>query len=268
MSTRTKIIGGNQNAPFVAFGDDSQYNGALVFAYVVVPRTRLRRALRDIGKIKEKFKFPAGAAIHCRELFSGQQRAKQGLAHLGQQEARAIVQHAITLINQHKVFLRYAYAHTERIEGIFGSSGTITLAHKFDGSEVVLPAAFEPKGIIGLLAHACFASNPDGSQGPTASQCEIYAAQDKTQVRFVGKGRQRADSLIRGYSDIGAPEGVIFQINPTIASSDFSPLFELADIAAYLCSHAIHTGDRESFFRDALSRVKYWAQGEFLLNRE
>lgn len=266
MSTRSEIIGQSQSTPFVAFGDDSQYDGVLVFSYVFVPRTRLRRVLRDISGIKRKFQFPIDAAIHCRELFSGQQRSKQGLGHLSQSDVQAIVQHAVTLINQHNVFLRYAFAQTERLSGIFGESNSVELENVLDGSKHLLPAVFGPKGIIGILAQACFASSPDGSQGPIASQCEIYAAADKTKVRFIGNQRQRADSLIPGFSDIGAPEGTVFQIKPTIAGSDFSPIFELADLAAYMCSHAIHGNGKQPFFHEALSRVKYWARSEFLLS--
>ena len=268
MAAQTEIVGQNMSSPFVAFGDDSQYDGILVFSYVFIPRTRLRRVLRDIAGIKRKFQFPSGVAIHCRELFSGQQRAKRGLGHLNQNDVQAVVQHAVTLINQHDVFLRYAFARTERICGLFSESNTIQLEHTVDGSKHVLPAVFEPKGIIGLLAQACFASSPDGSQGPIASQCEIYAAADKTKVQFIGNQRQRADSLITGFSAIGAQEDTIFQIKPTIASSDFSSIFELADIAAYMCSHAIHGSGKQPFFHDALSRVKYWARSEFLLSPE
>lgn len=266
MSTQTEIIGQSENAPFVAFGDDSQYDGILVFSYVFVPRTRLRRVLRDIAGIKKKFQFPNGAAIHCRELFSGQQRSKQGLGHLSPSDVQAIVQHAVTLINQHNVFLRYAFARTERLNAMFGGSNSIELEGVLDGSKLVLPAVFDPKGIIGLLAQACFASDPNGSQGPIASQCEIYAAADKTKVQFIGNKRQRADRLIPCFSDVGAPAGTVFRIEPTIASSDFSPIFELADIAAYMCSHAIHGNGMQPFFYDALSRVKYWAKSEFLLS--
>ena len=140
MAARTEIVGKSRSTPFVAFGDDSQYDGILVFSYVFIPRARLRRVLRDISSIKRKFRFPTDASIHCRELFSGQQRAKQGLSHLTQSDVQAIVQHAVTLINQHDVFLRYAFARTERISGLFSESNTIELEHEVDGSKHVLPA--------------------------------------------------------------------------------------------------------------------------------
>ena len=257
-------IGKSSDTRFVAFGDDSQYKDILVFAYVIIARTRLRRVTRDFQKIKEKFKFPENTPIHCRTLFSGQQRAKANLSHLSRNDIQSLIHHAITLINLYDVFLRYAYARTANLKDSYGKKTTIELQNVSDGTPDVHPFTLDPKGIIGLLAQGCFASAPDGSQGPVASDCEIFASKDSTKIKFLGPNNQRADSLIQGFSDIGAPEGRAFHIAPNICRNEFSPLFELADIAAYLCSHALHGEEAEPFFCGARSRVKHWAHSEFM----
>jgi hypothetical protein len=62
--------------------------------------------------------------------------------------------------------------------------------------------------------------------------------------------------MYSGYSDIGAPQGAVFQLQPTLLESDAAPLLQLADIAAYMCSHSVDISSKGNFFRAQLSRVK------------
>lgn len=114
-----------------------------------------------------------------------------------------------------------------------------------------------------MLAQACFAVPPDGSHGPTVSECEIFLAEDKTKIELIGPGARRADGRYFGFSDIGAPEGYVFQLQPTILKASEVPMLQLADIAAYMCSHMFGTSETDLFLQEQLARIRYWSRARF-----
>jgi len=74
-----KKVGQNPKAPFCAFGDDSAYKDVLAYAYAVFHRKNISKAKKALNSIKEKFHIPIDVPIHCRILFSGNQRKKANL---------------------------------------------------------------------------------------------------------------------------------------------------------------------------------------------
>ncbi|MCT7313812.1 hypothetical protein N5J06_22810 [Ralstonia sp. CHL-2022] len=241
------------SAPYVAFGDDSLHQDFAAFAFVLVPRTRLNSARRKLDQIKRRFNIPTSTVLHCRTLFNGRQREKMGLSHLAPGDVRAIVAQAITAINE--VHGRVHYA-VQNFTAFVKQLGSDLHFHSNDGTaSVTLPVSVDPKGLLGMLAIACFPLVNFHVNGPSAAQCEIFVSEDRTKISFLGERRTRADSLYAGFLDTGS---ALMQLNAHVVAADADPLLQLADIAAYVCSHAAVLGSEDGFWREQLARVIHW----------
>lgn len=95
---------------------------------------------------------------------------------------------------------------------------------------------------------------------------QIFVSEDSTKVEFIGPKRRRADGMYSGFSDIGAQEGYVFQMQLTVVNANIEPMLQLADIAAYVCSHASDESAENSFFREQRGRFRYWSQAVFAAN--
>jgi hypothetical protein len=217
MEAVTVVTGKSTSAPYMSFGDDSQYEGRLVYAYVFFKRTKLKSILREISLLKKRFKFPKGVDLHCRNLISGQQRKKLGLSHLSKTDVESIFRNIITIINKYKVLVRYSHA-SEDVKGYF-DRGIEVGSNDPNMPNFMLNTRYDPKGVLGLLATMCFAINPDGSEGPIADQCEIYTSPDYTKVDFWGGVKQQAHYLTGGFSAIGAADNEIYKIESNIGGA-------------------------------------------------
>jgi hypothetical protein len=213
-----------------------------------------------IAMLKERFRIPHETMLHCRVLFSGQQRAKAGLSHLQKTDLNEFLHHAITILNQSNARLNYSISHIDYWREILGGD-SLEMYGETKASTELVPVNLDPKGILGLLAQSCFAVPSDGSHGPSAELCEIYTAEDPTKISFLGEKRNRADRWYSGFSDIGAPSGQVFRLEPKIIKAIDSPILQLADIAAYICSHAASDDPKDHVsFREMLGRVRYWSR--------
>jgi Protein of unknown function (DUF3800) len=257
-------VGSSPEANYLAFGDDSQSGDTLVYAFVIARRTRIRAVEARITALKDRFKIPKHTTLHCRILFSGHQRQKAGLGHLTPEDVQSIVARSITIMNQSSVLVRYPIA--DLVEFGDSLSNEIEMQHESDGSTIKLPVQLDPKGILGMLMQSCFAVPLDGSHGPSASDCRIFVSEDSTKVEFIGERRRRADALYSGYSDVGAPPGNVFQLQPSVVKADSEPILQLADIAAYVCSHAHDATAEGRFFGEQLSRFRYWSRSVLAAN--
>lgn len=261
MEAVTVVTGKSTSAPYMSFGDDSQYEGRLVYAYVFFKRTKLKSILREISLLKKRFKFPKGVDLHCRNLISGQQRKKLGLSHLSKTDVESIFRNIITIINKYKVLVRYSHA-SEDVKGYF-DRGIEVGSNDPNMPNFMLNTRYDPKGVLGLLATMCFAINPDGSEGPIADQCEIYTSPDYTKVDFWGGVKQQAHYLTGGFSAIGAADNEVYKIESNIGGP-YLELLQLADVVAYLCCHAVHGKVAEPFYYELLSKIKWKVERHFV----
>jgi len=256
-------VGTNKDAPFLAFGDDSQHKGLLTFAYIVVPKSKTQRLMRELDRLKRQFRIPKDVPIHCRVLFSGHQREKCGLAHFKRDDPLRLVHHVVTLMNKYDLFIRYAFAREETWKGLWEGKSVSEL-HDDSGAPVEISVTQDPKGVLGMLAQACWAA-PD-TNGPRAIDCEMYASKDPTPTRFMGQQKRQAHHWIRGLSTVNAPEGAWLEISPSFEPSEYAPLLELADVAAYIYCHALHGRAKEPQFVELAERIRYWSRAEFHLD--
>lgn len=255
--TITLPVGDDSSAPFLAFGDDSQFGDRLAFAFVVLRRERLHRVERRINDLKDRFRIPRDMALHCRILFNELARRKAGLAHLSREDAYSIVARVVRIMNREEVLLRYAEARLSRFKEALGTR--IELTHVDGSGTTTFPVVADPKALLGILANGCFYHEV----GPMAAQCEIFVSEDSTRIGLIGPGRRRADSMYSGFSAIGAPDGSVFQLRPKVVTAESVPALQLADISAYMCSHADDALTQRDFFRDQLQTVRYWQRSRF-----
>jgi len=164
-------------------------------------------------------------------------------------------------MNDGPVLVRYAVGNVADFRAAMGTD--LEMQHESDGSTTTLPVRVDPKGLLGMLMQACFAVPLDGSQGPPPSQCKIFVSEDSTMVKFIGPKRRRADGMYSGFSDIGAPDNHVFQLQPAIVKASSPPVLQLADIAAYICSNSADYTDENAFFREQRSRLSYWSRAVF-----
>lgn len=169
---------------------------------------------------------------------------------------QSIVARAITILNRDAVQIWFAIESLSKMSASLGNE--MELHHESGGPSITLPVKVDAKGILSLLMQVCFAVEANGTQGPAAKDCKIFVSEDSTKVEFIGKGRKRADNMYSGFSDIGAPEGHVFQLQTTVQKADEHALLQLADIVAYVCSHSRDKSEENRFFREQRSRFKSW----------
>lgn len=247
---QTVFIGRDPEAPFVAFGDDSKFGDVLAFAFVVIKRCDIDRMQKRLLKVKRRLGVPESYVLHCRELFHPHPREKAGLGHITDQQARSIVGHLIHELNVLDCWVRYAFFR--KIEGQV----------MFQPDDQI-PAVESDKGMLAMLAQASILPMVQGVGGPDAHRCEIHVAEDPTQVSFFGDGRSRADRWASGYSDVGAPPGSVFRLQPHLVTATSNPMMQIADVVSYTCSHALSEAPRAPFFREQFSRVRRFTRTEF-----
>jgi hypothetical protein len=263
MTDHVSIVGADNNSKYIAYGDDSRYGGALVFAFFIFKRTKLKSIVREIEDIKRRFRFPAGVGIHCRELMSGQARDKKGLSHLSKEDIDSILNNVITVINRHQGLVRFGYAFENKIDGLFGS-GELVMESTIGEPDITLPAKADPKAIIGILAQACFGNGPNGSMnGPCAADCQIFISPDKTVTKFIGPKGSQAHSLASGFISDGRVPGMVDKVEPIIGGGDYPQLLDVADVVAYICCHAIHRAESEKRFNQIYDRMEWRVGSEF-----
>lgn len=252
------ILGRDKSAPFVAFGDDSQFRNVLVYAFVVVHRPDLPKVAARLTLLKEWLHIPLDVQLHCRVLFNKDQREKAGLGHIGIDQLHGMLRRAVRIMNQCRVTLRYSWMDLEAYrKAVPFGDGKIALQGQEKDEWADTPFVFDPKGFQGILATSCWTIVQDGTQGPTAEQCEIFIGEDATKVQFLGDRRRRADRWASGFLDISTAAGPV-RIEPAAMPATGHPLMQLADIAAYMCSHGVN---QSGFFRQQLDSIRYWTRG-------
>ncbi|TWC50155.1 hypothetical protein FBY04_12048 [Pseudomonas sp. SJZ080] len=254
MAGNVDSVGADSGARYMAFGDDSQYEGVLVFAFIIFKRTRLKSILREFEEVRKRFKFPEGVGIHCRELFSGQRRDKLGLSHLSREDITSILTNLITIINRNEAGLRFAYALEDKVKHMFDEP--LMFESPDGGPNIQMPAKYDPKGVLGTLAQACFVVRPDGAHGPQAKDCQIHIAPDTTPVKFLGERKRQAHFLTSGFNDVHPEPGRVYSVEPLIGDGGYPQLLQIADVLAYICAHAMHPEDDKRKYLSLYMNIK------------
>ena len=250
LMSNTISIGKSSDAEFCAYGDEAQFQESLVFAFAVVRRSLRQRAIDVLNRIRSEFWIPWDTPLHCRILFNEHARRKHGMGYLSQTRVHALLDRLVQETRNVPVVCRFATTVLPKRNPLVNSTAPF----------FVLPN--EPKGVLGLLMQCCFANKQ-----PNAEQCEIFVSADPTKIRFMGKNKYQAHRGYRGFSDIGAPAGMVFEIEPHIVSSSGwkdEPLVQLADVFCYICSHADGSLVKNDMFTQLLKQM-HFSRGQMML---
>lgn len=137
-------VGISDDASYLAYGDDSQFGDVLKYAFAITRSNRIRAVEARIAALKERFKIPKEMALHCRVLFSGQQREKAGIGHLTPEDVRSIVARAITIMNQGRVLIRYAVGNRAEFGAAIGDEFRCSMSPT--AQRLSCPRSRTPKG--------------------------------------------------------------------------------------------------------------------------
>ncbi|KVW35341.1 hypothetical protein [Burkholderia ubonensis] len=248
-------VGRNPQSKYVAFGDDCHFNDICGYAYVVIQRSRILWALREINKIKDEFRIPHATSLHCRVLFGFNQRQKAGLDHLDEAHARSIVLKCLLLLNNIGAHVRFASASLSAYETAMGDS--IAMRNQSGEEEIVLPVHTSPKALLSLLAQMCLMVPAPERKFANAHEWELVISQDATKIKSIGDGKRQVHNLMSGgFSSVGAPEGQFHQFMPHVSTEADHPLLQLADVAVYSLSHVLDASDRSGFWRTQLPTIR------------
>jgi hypothetical protein len=231
--------------PFCAFGDDSMYRDVLVYSFAVFHRKNLPKAKEALKRIRKSHQIPIDTPIHCRILFSGDQRTKANLGHLSPARVKVLISQIIDEMNKVPCLLRYAYCNLPKSEEIFLKGKGAIVVHD------------EPKGVLGVLSQACFLPIKNQPYIPGPEQYEIFSSRDETKINFIGRQRRRADAYSSGISiEMERNKGRV-RIPFNVGEHE---LQQVADVYAYICSHALSKECKDDFFRNQLNKVRYSTQ--------
>lgn len=262
--TKTIIVG-QESTEYIAFGDDSHHSNTLAYAFLIVQKHSIINVEDRINAIKTFYGIPINVTLHCKMLFSGDERKKNGIGHLSSEKVRSIIGRIIRVINQTPIFLRYAHCDLEKQTLHFdklNNEAKLTCGNSNSLTKIQLNA--DPKGLLGLLAHMSLSAPPNDVRIPTVDKCQVIISEDKSKVHLLGPRRRQAHYWSEGYSDIATPPSSVFQLKPIIQKSNTSIMLQLADIAAYVCCQALSNGKQSLFFKEKLRSIKYWTSAEFL----
>jgi hypothetical protein len=251
-------IGRNSEARFCVYGDESRFRDQLVFTTAIFYRRDLHRAKQVLEQLRQQYCIPPTLPIHCRVLYNPDARRKYGVGHLDEAAINELIATLVSRMKSVPVACRFASTLLPNRYPLVDSADP----------SWVLPN--EPKGVLGILMQACFAVSADGSEGPSASECEIFVSADRTKIRFLGTKRYQAHRGYSGFSDVDAPTGQVFHIEPHVISDDKwpeQPLLQVADVFAYICSHADPELQGEGFFTQLLKSM-YWSRAALVLVAE
>lgn len=244
-------IGGSTDAPYIAAGDESKYGDWLVYAMVYVNRVDLAAIAEKIRIIKYRFRLPVDSPLHCYQLFNKHQRKKKKISHINDEDAKSIIGLVTTILARH-AFVRSGMTRLNDINARIGPA--LTLTSVIDGSTKQFPGTEDPKAHFSHLMMMCTVDVPGYETFPKAKDTEILLSEEKTKVDYFGSKR-RADRLFDNFSEIGAPPGKVFQLDPAIVPANGHPLMELADVAAFIVAHAQDDKPWNSIFRTQLQRL-------------
>ncbi len=240
-------IGKNNNATYCGYGDDSARGETLVFAMALMERSKVNMAKNILNEIKDKYKIPHTIPLHCRVLFSGDQRRKQGLAHLDVDDVYSCFHDVLNKMKLLRVLCRFSYATRPAIP---------TLTEKDEAFPLTI--LNRDKMIQGILAQACIHMGPGY---PSPENLECWFSEDTTLTEVALEvPRQQAQKGYQGFSEIGTPSGSHNRFEPHVVRWADEPMLQLADIYAYLAANAMEEkrANAPGYFYNSLHSI-YWA---------
>jgi len=200
------------------FGDESIFNNAIVYGVAVIPVKSREVVEQKIFSLKEENGVPGNTEIHCKDIFHPIARTKTEWNNLDNEKIEGLLS-AIAII-------------VRRSEGFF----QIGFIDKRQWPKI-LPAEKDfPETPVGdkLLCGFAFQAAIAPLEGSIGTpNIRLFIDYDQTKIPWFGKKRQ-AHRNYRGWSGVSKQ-----WIEPEPRPEQKPPLLELADIVAYVSTHAL-----------------------------
>jgi len=233
-------VGNQPDSKISAFGDDSKFNNTNAFAYVIFENENLETARHSLLNLKEKYRIPDNVLLHMRLLNNDIYRSKNKVQHLAGNVLTELLSDIIDEMNKIPFLVKASYF-----------SGTLP---NDSGDEQGLDVVWSDKGVQSMLAKdALIRLNLKNYQ---YEDLRIIIAQDTTKIGFLGKNRRQAARWARGFSDIGAPSGYVYEFVLIIEEPSEEILLQLADIIVYMIAHAFDNEKASKDYRVILAKIR------------
>ena len=250
--------GNDPNSPYVAFGDDSEYEDVLLYAYIICPRQKLPNLERGIYQLKKEFDIPQNVPIHLRNLLSGQYRAKHNITNFNQTRQAVFYRKAINLLNRTKCFARFTYT-------LIPESGRLLPENNpTDQIQIVE----DRKVILHQMAAACLIPySENGIQLFSVTDFEVFISKDKTKVKLEKSGRRRqAHFMSEALIPTSHPprQDSYARLKPVFEESKDNIFLQFADVLVYILAHAHSKKNEHKVFKYQASRIKAFIRHTFV----
>ena len=232
-------IGNQSDSTITAFGDDCKYHNTSAFSYVIFENKALDWAREVLFAIKKKYQVPDDVLIHMRLLTNAGYRKQNGIAHLIDELLFQFVSETIDRMNEIPFLVRASYFSGELPRDVVDDEVGII---------------WSDKAMQSMLAK--FALIPLNLQRYRYTDLKIVISKDATLLRFMGKRRRQAHRWARGFSDIEAPPGYVYEFEPVIAKPEDEILLQLADLTVYLIAHSFDSEKPSLRHRVILEKVR------------
>ena len=239
------------NLPYCAYGDESKYKDLVVYAFVVFPREKVKEAEGHLNFYRKQYNFPPDEPIHCSVLLHESSRAKKGLSHLSHNDVRDLIRKILFRMKKLNAFCRFAYFKHNNEQKYLVEEFQWNSSNGEETQDKCPPLKNDPKLIQMFLRNICLTPAPNI---PPGHLWECFISEEKTLIEGIGGKKHRAHSG-NFFSDIHAPESSVFQFAPNVLKDH--PLLQVADICAYMCSHASVDMSGNDFFTKELSLFPY-----------
>lgn len=235
------LVGNNPQARIHAFGDDSVYRDVLAYAYAIFQAEHLEAARHAVQTIKAAYAIPAAVPLHMRVLTNPAARRKAGLENLTTEAALSAVSDIVSRMNDLPFLVKAAYTRDP-------------LPPDDEFPDETMRIRWSEKGMLSFIAK--FALIPLNLQSYSYTDMHITVASDATRTPFLGKQARQAASWISGFSDVGAPSGMVYKFEPSIVNTADELLLQVADLIVYSIAHAFAPQNRNPFFPKLLTNLR------------
>lgn len=240
-------LGRNSDAPYIAFGDDTSFNEILLYAFIVVERASFKDIEDQLLTLKKMLCIPAAIPIHTKDFLNGYKRRKLGIENLN---VGKMIDEIIDVINKSSCCVIYNFLAVPKGGKIYPDD------FKINDKKI----HSEHKAILHQIASSCFCPFLK-LQGKhlTLKDFEVFISQDKTKVKTVGTKKRQAQYLSETRIPTTSPiqKGSYARLKPHYVLTNKYLFCQIADVIAYVLSHALSKKCKNSNFKKQLKKIKH-----------
>lgn len=251
---------------FQIFGDESNFQEIVTYAFIIVPSKLQEEVEKRITKVKLDSGLKATDKIHCRELFNKHAKAKTAFHNFSKEQILALLQQLCTEIylTGARGWVGYLNSKKARDGLIFESDEPLSSKKSpftiWDIRNKKLHMLFTYQAAIAPLTHIISPDNVDA-----------WIDSDRTVVPNLDNKSRQVDTL-KSFFPVEHNNKKFF---PTPIKGDKPSLLDIADVLAYSAAHglsATFTKDKPAFvsivnsLNPGYSEVIFNAQGGAMMS--